>query len=404
MRIVFVNRYYHPDHSATSQILSELSFDLVREGYEVHVVASRQRYDDPSAALTPRECVHGVQVHRVWTSRFGRNNLAGRAFDYLTFYVTAGLALVQILHRNDVVVAKTDPPLISVVAAIAARLRSAVLVNWLQDVFPEVGEQLGVRLLQGFAGRLARSLRDYSLRSASTSVVLGDRMAGTVSSRGAGLRVEVIHNWADGGAIVPMQPAASELRREWGLENRFVVAYSGNLGRAHEFETIVGAMERLDVEPDVLFLFIGGGNKEPWLRSQLNRRGLAQRAVFEPYQPKEKLSHSLCAAEAHLVTLQRNLEGLIVPSKFYGIAAAGRPAIFVGDPQGEIATLIRRHECGISIATGDCEGLASAIRLLKYNEELRQRMGTNARAALLKHYDRPLAVKRWRRVLEEIAG
>src|SRR5437868_5027237 len=139
-RIVFVNRFFHPDHSATSQMLSDLSFHLAERGRRVEVVTSRQRYDDADAKLPPRETVRGVEVRRIWSTRFGRGFLPGRAVDYATFYISAFLALLRRATRDSTIVALTDPPLISVVAALAAMLRGAKLINWTQDLFPEVAE------------------------------------------------------------------------------------------------------------------------------------------------------------------------------------------------------------------------------------------------------------------------
>ena len=144
--IIFLNRFFYPDHAATSQLLSDLAFALADGGREVHVITSRQRYDEPESLLPARERIRGVEVHRVWTSRFGRNWLPGRTMDYLTFYTSAAWTLFRLAHSDHVIVAKTDPPLISAVAAMVARLRGARLVNWLQDLFPEVAVASGLRV------------------------------------------------------------------------------------------------------------------------------------------------------------------------------------------------------------------------------------------------------------------
>ena len=129
-RVHFVNRYFHPDHSATSQLLSDLAFHLASRGWEVLVTTSRQRYDDPSAQLPRIETLDGIDIHRCFSSTFGRSNLIGRSIDYATFYVSALASLVRRCQRGDVIVAMTDPPLIAVIAALAAMLRGARLVNW----------------------------------------------------------------------------------------------------------------------------------------------------------------------------------------------------------------------------------------------------------------------------------
>ena len=164
MRVCFVNRYCHPDHSATSQILSDLAVGLAEKGWAVSIVASRQRYDDPSVSLPAHERWRGVDIHRIWTTRFGRANLVGRAIDYLTFYLLLPWRLFWLLRRGGAVVAMTDPPLVSLVVAPVAWLRGARLVNWLQDVFPEVVVSLGEPPLPRRMAWLLRKLRNASLR------------------------------------------------------------------------------------------------------------------------------------------------------------------------------------------------------------------------------------------------
>ena len=397
MKLIFVNRYFHPDHSATSQLLCDLAFHLARQaGREVCVVTSRQRYDDPEARLPARERVNGVDVHRAWTTGFGRGSLPGRALDYLSFYVAAALALGRLASRGDVIVAMTDPPLISVVAGFVAHLRGARLVNWVQDAFPEVAQALGVRV--PFAAWL-RALRNRSLRSAGMNVVLGERMADWARAQGVpDRRFVVIPNWADGDAIRPLAHADNPLRQEWGLAGRFVVAYSGNLGRAHDYQTLLDAAERLRAESDIVFLFIGGGHHRTAVDAAVKARGL-ENIRFLPYQPRERLCRSLGLADAHWLSLVPALEGLIVPSKFYGVLAAGRPAVMVGDAEGEIGRMLARYDCGMTVAVGQGAELAKAILRLRDAPELCDAMGRRARAAFDAHHARGLAFAAWEGLL-----
>jgi len=367
-RVVFVNRYFHPDHSATSQIASDLAFHLAARGWNVTAITSRQRYDDPAARLTSG-IANGVHIERVWSTRFGRGGLIGRAADYLSFYLGAFFAILR--HRDAVVVAMTDPPLMSVVAAVASKR----LVNWVQDLFPEVAESLGIR-----GPRLLRTIRNWSLRRARTNVVLGDLMAARVP------KPTIIHNFAD-AALTPHSRPAGEA---------FVVGYSGNLGRAHEFETIMGAMRGL---PDVRFLFTGGGAQ---LRAV--QAAAPANAAFRPYAPRAELSASLSAADAHLVSLKPSLEGLIVPSKFYGVLAVARPVIFVGARDGELARIIERHGCGIVVEMGDVDGLTNAIASLANDREAAAAMGRRGRELYLVQFAPQHAFAAWERVLGEAAS
>lgn len=401
-KLIFVNRFFYPDHSATSQILSDLAFQLAKTGEEVHVIAGRQLYDDPAANLPGFETINHVLVHRVWASRFGRARLVGRMIDYLFFYAAAVVTVLRLARKADVVVVKTDPPLLSVATGSAARLKGAQTVNWLQDLFPEVAIALGVRFLRGGIGKALTRLRDGSVRRATANVVISQRMAEHLASqetrRG---RLYIVANWAEDHVIAPTLPADNSLRAEWRLNNKFVVAYSGNLGRAHEFETILGAAELLQHDPRFVYLFVGGGHLIPEVIARVRQMKLERLFQFRPYQDRLNLSLSLGVPDVHWLSLRAELEGLILPSKFYGIAAAGRPMIAITAEDSEISRLIRSHQCGVAITIGDSEGLADALSRLADDPKRSAEMGRNARRMLDLYFSRERAFSRWQRVIEE---
>ncbi len=381
-------------------MLSDVAFALARDGSRVWVITSRQTYENAKANLPARQSEGGVEIHRVWTTHFGRMNLLGRACDYVSFYVAAFWALLRIARFGDVIVAKTDPPLISVIAWIAAKAKRAKLINWLQDIFPEVAVALGV-----LTGRLLvepiRWLRNLSLRGATMNVVLGEGMQERICAQGvARSNTTVICNWADGKLIKPVARAANTLRKAWKLQDKFVVGYSGNMGRAHEFETIIGAMKRLRNDENIVFLFVGGGVAKDILEHAFNEAGL-HNFMFMPYQPREHLGESLSVPDVHLVSLRPSLEGLIVPSKIYGIAAAGRPVIFIGDPNGEVGRLVTRFKFGFTVPVGAEGDLVQRLLQLRQEPEVGICMGEAGRQCFEKNFDRSHAFSAWRRLLTE---
>jgi colanic acid biosynthesis glycosyl transferase WcaI len=413
MRLIFLNRYFYPDHSATSQMLSDLAFGLAESGYDVSVITSRLRYDDSRARLPAREGRAGVEIIRVATSRFGRHALLLRAIDYLTFYLSSAVVLARVARRDDIVIAMTDPPMLSVIAALVTRIKGARLVNWLQDVFPEVAMALGAGgRLTSFVAPLLRTLRDNSLRHAAVNVAIGERMAAKLASSGvAQEKITVIPNWADTEAIAPAPKKNSALRVQWGLQDAFVVAYSGNLGRAHDIDTLLGAIARTAprkgieeeaVATPIRWVFIGGGAHYDRLRREAARIG-ASRVAFHPYQPRKRLADSLAAADVHIVSLKPELEGLIVPSKFYGIAAAGRPTIFIGSPAGEIASVIARHGCGYVVPIGDSDALCEIVSRLSASPSECQCTGERARAMCVQSFSKAAAIEAWQTLLQGLA-
>lgn len=402
MRVVFVNRFFFPDHSATSQLLTDITFHLAEAGYEVAVVTSRRSYDNPLALHPATANERGVKVLRVWSTNFGRRHLLGRTLDYVTFYASAFWNLLALTGRADVIVAKTDPPLISVLAALVTRIRGALLVNWIQDLFPEVVSNLIGGRVGEFSRRL-RSLRNWSFLSAKWNVVIGKQMQQRLEEEGIPIkRIAVIHNWADGQAIRPIEREQNELRREWKLHQHFVVGYSGNFGRAHDFQTILDTVRLLRNESQIVFVFIGGGAQHAWLKEALVEKGLTN-TVFKPYQPRERLHLSLGVPDLHLISLQPSLEGLIVPSKFYGIAAAGRPTLYVGDTEGEVPTLLRDSNCGFTVSLGQAEMAADIIRSLAKDSAKCARYGQNARDLFDAQFDKTRAERAWRNIINNCA-
>lgn len=404
-RIVFVNRYFSPDQSATSQILSDLAFELARSGHSVHVITSRQLYNDSGAQLPTEETLHGVVVHRLSGTQFGRAGLAGRALDYASFYTAALRASHALVGPGDIIIPKTDPPLLSILGARIGRQRGAKHINWLQDIYPEVASELGVFFVKGPVRALLSRLRNRSLRKADANVVVGHSMAERLSrfAIDAG-KIHVIPNWCDDEQITPVPAEQNPLRRQWQLTGKFVIGYSGNLGRAHEYHTLLSAAETLRDDPRLVFLFVGSGHRMSKLADLVESRDLTDKFRFLPYQGQDVLKYSLSVPDVHWVSLRPQLEGLIVPSKFYGIAAAGRPIIAVTAATGEIARLVEAHKCGYVVEPGDVRSLIKTIVCLSENQPQTRAMGRRARQMLEASFTRRHTLDKWRSLIAEVAN
>jgi glycosyltransferase involved in cell wall biosynthesis len=296
----------------------------------------------------------------------------------------------------------TDPPLISLVAMQGVNRRGAHLINWLQDIYPEVAVKLGVPFLRGPILQSISYLRDRSLKTAAANVVLGNNMAEKIAARGiARDHIHIIANWCEDDEITPVAASDNPLRRQWGLENKFVVGYSGNLGRAHEFDTVLAAAERLKSNSDIVFLCIGGGHLLGLLATRVKERGLTN-FRFMDYQDQADLKSSLGVPDVHWISLRPEVEGLIVPSKIYGIAAAGRPVIAICAKDGEISKMVQQYQCGIVVEPKDANTLVDSILQLSNDMALRTKMGQQARAMLDANFTRQEALQRWRSLVQHV--
>lgn len=402
-RLIFLNRFFWPDQSATAQLLTDLAMKLAQEGdREVLVVTSRLDYAEAGRSYAAREEKEGVRVRRLWSTRFGRGRLAGRVLDYLTIYLSFFFFLLREARPEDRVVLKTDPPLLTVPAMVARVVRPFRMVAWCQDLFPEVA--LAGMELPGFLRpplRWLAKLRDRSLRRAEAVVVLGEDMRRYLEERELpGEQIHVIPNWSiqreEEGGKDP-----SELRRRWGIEDEaFVVGYSGNLGRAHDHATVLAAARELAAEgAGVVFLCLGGGHGYERLREEVQAEGLGAVFIFQPYVDRSDLHASLRVPDLHWFSLRPELTPFLYPSKFAGILQAGRPALFVGKGDSAIAAMIEREGIGSTVEEGDGAAFAARVRAWRRDPGALAEAGRRAREIWLRDFRRDDRLRDWSEML-----
>ena len=397
-RLIFINRYFDPDQSATSRLLSDL---VVALEYDIVVLTSRQLYDDPKALLPAIEIRSRVTIRRLGGTQFGRGKLLGRLIDYLSFYLAMMSDLLKLARAGDIIVAMTDPPMLSLLVVPIARRKGCRIVNWLQDLYPEVAQAVGTPFLRPSIAKLIKGLRDRSLRAADRNVVISNAMAERLITLDVKTeRIRVIHNWADDQNLTPIPARENPLRRAWHLENKFVVGYSGNLGRAHEIETVLLAATEI-ADPQLIFLCIGGGAQYEALISAVQERGLTHLFRFMPYQSAADLSYSLSLPDVHWISHRPEFEGILFPSKFYGIAAVGRAIIAITSRESELAKLVSQHDCGVVIEQGDGHTLALELKRLRDAPHIATAMGERARM-LSSRFTKAAAINGWKAIFKEI--
>ena len=407
MKVCFFNRSYWPDQAATGQLLTELAEDLVsRYGTEVTVVAGRAlnaSHAETGSRLSPvgREMHRGVDIRRANGTRLRPTRFAARASNYVSYFAAATAASFGV-GRQDVVVSLTDPPIIGLAALWTARRTGARFVFLCEDIFPEVATLIEDFQNSAVNGALDRVNR-YLLRHADGIVALGDRMRRRlVEQKGADpSRVHVIHNWADCDAIVP-GPKDNAFAREHRLVDRFVLMHSGNVGLSQNLDVLIEAADRLRSRERLTIAIVGDGSKRAALEAMTVARGLTNVRFF-PYQPKALLHDSFASADVFLVSLKAGIEGFIVPSKVYGILAAGRPYIAATDPSSEPAQIARESGCGLVATPGDPAALADAIAAMYDDPAMTKDMGARARL-IARQYDRRVAVQSYHELFERVAG
>jgi colanic acid biosynthesis glycosyl transferase WcaI len=390
-RVIFLNRFYWPEEPATAQLLGDLAQALAGRGLEVIVITSAAGPAGPPR----RETHQGVTILRVRGTRWAHTGLPGKAADYTSFHVGALWRLLRTARRGDRVVALTDPPLLGIGAWLAARLRGARIFHWVQDIFPEVAVILtGHRWLAVW-----QPLRNLAWRRSDGCVTLGADLAAVLAQAGvAPARITVLPNWAPAGLGPAPAAAVADLRAAWLLEGQFVVAYSGNLGRVHDLGPVLDVAAALRDDTSIAFVFIGAGAQRASLEAGALQRGL-RNVHFQMPQPRGRLATTLALGDVHLVTLLPGCERCVFPSKLYGVAAAGRPVIFIGPPGCEVARQVTGGGLGLAFARSEVAAIADAIRQLRADPDRVRRLGAAAGEFGREHAGPARATAAWEQLL-----
>jgi glycosyltransferase involved in cell wall biosynthesis len=325
---------------------------------------------------------------------------------YVGFDIACFFWLLVFGWRYRVIVTLTEPPLIGLFG---------VMMHWLSfgrikhvarsmDLYTDCMFALGSVSPKNPLGFVLERLNRLELRSANATVALGTCMRDRLLTKGVDRqRISVIGVWNRADQLTPSGVEDNELRASNDLTCKFVVMYSGNVGRSHTFEAICQAMLTLRDESDIVFLFVGGGKRLEDVKRFAKEHQLPNFRVL-PYFPREMLNESLAMGDVHLVSLQRNMAGVVVPCKLYGIMGVGRPVLFVGPAESTVAREITEAQAGFAFAVDDAEGLTAAIRKLKLDAQSCRQMGERGRRFFLAHHEREACCQRWEALLEQVVG
>ena len=404
MRILLINQCFFPDVAATAQHGWDLAEHLRDKGHEVTAITSRSLYGGSGATLPAIEIVRGIRIIRVGSSRFGKRSLPGRVADFARFFLLATIRATM-LPRQDVCVCFTTPPFLTIIGLALRGLKGTRCVTWLMDAYPDVPVALGLiregSSIHRILDRLSRSL----LTRSDTTVVLGQCMERRLNQRGVSPECVVrISPWASDSAPAPetRHAAANPFRLRWNAREDVLFMYSGNFGLGHDFDSLIAATRAGAFSGRCRLALVGDGKKKGALLECLCQELRAGRVIAEPYQPRDKVPDLLAAADVHLVSLALGCEGTMVPSKFFGVLAAGRPVIYIGHESGEAARIIREVNCGIVVRPDDNASLLDALARLGSQPTLRAELGENARRASNGAYSREKALNQWSSLIESV--
>jgi len=396
-RILVLNQYYWPGVEATAQLLAQLCEALARD-YDVTVVTGHLHGHE----LPDEEERNGVRIVRVRSTTYERSQLHHRAANYGS-YLGESIRTALRGERPDLVLCMTDPPVVGDIGLVVARRFDVPLLVISQDVFPEIAERVK-RLEHPLVLGALRKLVGLYLRRADRVVAIGETMKLRLVHKGAREgRIEVIPNWVDTTEIQP-HPRRNAWSATRGLDDELVVMHSGNIGHAQDLDTLVRAATFLRDLDRLRIMVIGFGARHGELTRLAQRLEVTRTVQFLDYQPREQLPLSLATGDLHYVGLARGLSGYVVPSRLYGILAAGRPALVSADADSEIVRIVEEVGCGIVVPPGRPELVASVIRDVAEGRLSLVGMGDLGRSWVEREADREVAFDRYRRVVADVVA
>ncbi len=394
MNICLLNQFYAPDVSPTAQLATSLIEHRSALGDDCTVVCGSGGYAD---ARDSRPLAASVRIRRAWSPRLGRSRIASRSTTYTAYFLAALWTMLR-LPRQDVIVVMTTPPFVYLIAlAHKLRHRDTRVVLWSMDVYPEVAERLRAVSERSVVSRLLRRLNAWALPKLDSAIALDCAMADLLRDAGAPTeRVHVIPNWERASLYTGSDIEPWSGYERLGLRDRFVVLYLGNIGLGHQFETVVQAAPLL-ADDAVSILFVGGGPRWEDLRG---RAAGIDNLLLHDYVDKEQTPGVLAGAHASLICLDDQALGVMSPSKLHGSLGMATPVVYVGPAGSNVTEAIDRFGCGVSIRTGDVDGLVAAIRSWKQDPQSLARAAAQARVAFLERYCDEATLPLWDELLD----
>ncbi|MBN2619428.1 MAG: glycosyltransferase family 4 protein [Spirochaetales bacterium] len=384
-KFFLISQVFYPDEVSTAGLFTNLCEEIAKKEVVVEVWCSQPSYN--IRKRQPKKLnYNGINISYLASTNFNKNSILGRLLNYTTFSISL---IFRILFTSDKtpLFTSTNPPYLGFLVTLFASLKKRKVYYIIQDVFPDGIIKLGKIKEKGLVANIWHGINRYTLKKAEKVIVIGRDMIPVLSKTHKHLLSKVIYIpiWQDAELINPQKFTENSFVKEHKLEDKFVVQYSGNMGLWNDMKTYGLAANKLKSE-DILFTFIGDGIRKKELIKALGDP-LQQNVLFLPFQPKENLSNSLTACHVALISLNKGLEGIAVPSKIMGILAAGIPSIALVPKSSEIAQIIQEAECGIVIEPGNVDDLVEAIKNMRDNHAERKRLALNARMVFLQKFN-----------------
>ena len=404
-RLLVYAHYYHPDVASTGQILQELCEGLKNQ-FDITVICAVPSYsgkvaDEYTTEKYYHENINGVKVVRVRVPAFTKDNKKSRIKNLISYFFGAVGATLK-SEKQDYIFTISQPPILGgVLGVIGKWSKGGKLIYNIQDFNPEQTMAVGYSKNK-FILNAARAVDNFSCRRADKVIVVGRDMQETLRNRFKSKNVPnnvFINNWIDEKEIYPLpenNDKVSSFKKRYGLENKTVIMYSGNIGLYYDLDNLIEVIGRFKDREDVVFAFVGDGTKKKEIKAYTLENEL-KNVKFIPYQDKEDLIYSLNAGDVHWVVNAKGIKGVSVPSKLYGVMAAGKTVFGVLEAGSEARLIMEDCNCGVCLEPGEYDSIYQELKIVIDNIDEYKQLGFNGKEYVDEYIKKDVAIEKYRR-------
>ena len=398
-QLLIITQFFPPDYAATGQLIQELAEQLKDNNIRVNVFTGQPGYAFKQKQAPVVEVQKNVRIQRSKIRQLWGKRIRSKTLNGIIFTLAAAKYLLSNARKNDAVILTTAPPFLAVVGYLANLLFKLDYICLIYDLYPDAVVELGVVSRHHAIATLWNKINAIVWRRSKKIVVLTETMKQRIVARHPTIasKITVIHNWADSTWIKPLDKKDNWFARQQKIDREFTVLYSGNLGYCHDLDTIINTAKLLKDRP-IKFVFIGAGVKYHIGRKMAAEFNL-NNCRFLPYQDKVNLPYSLTACDLSLVSIAPGFEGIIAPSKVYGIMAASKAIAAICEPNSYLRQLISNAKCGAAFNNNDSDSLARFILALAADPQLANIMGNAGRRYMKKHFTPQIIARQYCEVL-----
>lgn len=389
--------------------MTELAFGLKKKGYDVEVYTS-QPISDVKVETKKREILNGVEVVRMVSLRMSKNTKFGKAFNYLTFFISVCIKTLFSKKINNIVyLIVSNPPFLPFIGVILSIFRKSKFIHLIHDIQPDEAVSFGYISKNNIIVKIWGKINKLIYKKSISTIVLSEQMKKYLTDKytklkinnGSGDSITVIHNWADHNFIKPIDNEENPYYRKSDFKGKFIINYSGNLGVVQKFDALFQVAEKLKKE-NVVFLIRGDGVKKKQFIKYAQDNELVN-IIFFDYVKKEELPYVLNLSDLSVVMLEKELEGLAMPSKLYTNLACGKPILAFCDEKSDLGIIIKKANCGFIVNQTEAERITNIIRKLREDRKLYSELSYNARNYFINNFRFDLALREYCKVIDNVS-